>query len=85
MRMTFDKAFVLSSPMVAPFLGPGSSRKLKPNQIRSHQPRIKCAKDLLRYRRLLSFERSQLWHLNEHLECGRMRNARNADQYGEFL
>jgi hypothetical protein len=34
---------------------------------------------------LLSFERPQFRHFNEHRECGRFRNAWNADQDGEFV
>ena len=47
-RMTFPKVFVLSSCMVAPSSGLAVSCKNQPNQIRGHQPRLKCAKDLLR-------------------------------------
>jgi hypothetical protein len=35
-------------------------------------------------RRLLSLKCSQLWHFNEYRECGRFRNAWDADQDAEF-
>ena len=43
-------AGLFSSSMVAPSSGLAVSCKNQPNQIRGHQPRLKCAKDLLRYR-----------------------------------